>query len=115
MCLTLLLFLIVADVLLLADVFEEFRNAAHLNYWLDPAHYITSPGLSFDAMLRTTKVQLELISDAKMFEMIDSGIRGGVAMISTRLARANNKAMGDDLFNPNEPESYIKGYDANNL
>ena len=69
---------------LLADVFEAFRGMALLNYKLDPAFYITSPHLSFDAMLRKTWGKLELITDPAMFEMIDGGIRGGVAMISTR-------------------------------
>ena len=79
--------------LLLADVFEAFRKMALLNYRLDPAFYITSPHLSFDAMLRKTWGKLELISEPAMFEMIDEGIRGGVAMITTRYARANKEGM----------------------
>ncbi len=67
--------LLIVDVLLLADVFEAFRRMALLNYKLDPAFYITSPHLSFDAMLRKTRGKLELISDPAMFEMIDGGIR----------------------------------------
>ncbi len=64
-------------------MFEAFRRMALLNYKLDPAFYITSPHLSFDAMLRKTCGKLELISDPAMFEMIEGGIRGGVAMITT--------------------------------
>ena len=63
--------ILIVDVLLLADVFEAFRKMALLNYRLDPAFYITSPHLSFDAMLRKTWGKLELISDPAIFEMID--------------------------------------------
>ena len=86
----------------------------YLTYQLDPAFYITSPHLSFDAMLKRTGVELELISDPAMFEMIDDGIRGGVAMISMRYAKANNPGMGV-LADSTKPESTIKGLDANNL
>ena len=70
--------------------------------------------MSWDAMLKITGVSLELISDPAMFEMIDSGIRGGVAMITTRYAHANNAATGKDYDNT-KPKSWIKGLDANNL
>jgi len=82
-------------------------------YKLDPAHYLSAPQLSFDAALRETRMKLELVSDPRMFEMIDSGIRGGVAMISHRYARANNPGVDD--YDPEKPTSYIKGVDANNL
>ena len=58
--------------------------------------------------------RLELISDPAMFEMIDGGIRGGVAMIKSRYAHANNEGMGE-LYAPNKPTCTIKGLDANNL
>ena len=102
------------DVLLLADVFEAFRTITLSLYKLDPAFYITSPHLSFDAMLRHTGVNLDLLSDPAMFAMFDSGIRGGVAMISKRYAKANNPQMGDDL-DESSAQSTIKGLDANNL
>ena len=100
------------DVFLLADVFENFRDICLENYKLDPAHYFTAPGLSWDACLKTTKVELELLSDIDMLLMIEKGIRGGVSMISTR--KANNKYMGDK-FNPDELSKYIQYLDANNL
>ena len=85
----------VSDVLLLADVFENFRNVCMKNYRLDPAWYFTSPGLAWDAALKLTKVKLELLSDYDMILMIKHGIRGGISMISNRLGNAYNKYMDE--------------------
>ena len=102
------------DVLLLADVFENFRDICVTNYELDPAHYYTAPGLAWDAALKVTDVSLELLSNNDMLLMVEEGIRGSVSMISNRYAKANNKYM-DDKFNSNEPSKYIQYLDANNL
>ena len=102
------------DVLLLADVFKNFRNICLENYELDPAHYYTAPGLAWDAALKVTNVNLELLSDIDMLLMVEKGIRGGVSMVSNRYGKANNKYMGDK-FNSNEPSKYIQYFDANNL
>ena len=99
------------DVLLLADVFESFRNICIKNYKLDPAHYYTTPSL---ACLKITDVKLELLLDIDMLLMVEKGIRGGVSMISNRYEKAYNKYM-DDKFNPSEPSKYFTYLDANNL
>ena len=61
------------DVLLLADCFENFRKTCIQNYDLDPAHYYTTPGLSWDSALKMTKVKLELLGDIDMHLMIEKG------------------------------------------
>ena len=71
-----------SDVLLLADVFENFRNICTNHYGLDLAWYYSASGLAWDAALKITKVQLELLSDPDMLLMIEIGIRGGIATIS---------------------------------
>jgi hypothetical protein len=102
------------DVLLLADVFENFRDVCTRNYKLDPAWYYTSPGLAWDAALKMTEVNLELLSDYDMLLMIKQGIRGGVSTISHRYGKANNKYMGE-AFDNSQPSSFISYLDANNL
>ena len=64
------------------------------HYRLDLAWYFSAPGLAWDAALKITKDQLELLSDPDMLLMIESGIRGGIATISHRHAKANNEYMG---------------------
>ena len=98
----------------MADIFEAHRTMALDTYGLDAAYYLSAPQMSWDAMLKITGVKLELMSDPAMFQMVDSGIRGGVAMISTRYAHANNEAMGN-AYDNTKPKSWIKGLDANNL
>ena len=102
-----------SDVLLLADIFEEFREVCVRNYGLDPAHYVSAPQLSWDSMLKLTSCSLDLISDPEMFRFIDRGIRGGVSNIVCRFARANNPYMS--TFDAALPTSYIIDLDANNL
>ena len=65
------------DVLLLADVFENFRKTCMNYYGLDPANYLSSPGLAWDAMLLKTGVKLDLITYIKMLDMIERSKRGG--------------------------------------
>ena len=101
------------DVLLLADVFENFRDMSMENYSLDPCHFYTSPGLSWHAMLKMTGVCLELMTDIDQVLFIEKSIRGGVSQISERYAQANNPYL--DEYDPSEPSSFIAYYDINNL
>ena len=103
-----------ADVLLLADVFERFRTTSLDTYKLDPAHYFTSPGLAWDAMLRYTGIKLQLLTDPDMVLMIERGIRGGVSMITKKHAQANNP-YNAETYDRSKPNTYLMYYDANNL
>lgn len=101
------------DVLLLTCVFEKFRAVCLENYELDCLHYYTSPGLSWDAMLRMTGVKLDLITDPDMFLFFEKGIRGGISTITHRYAKANNKYLSN--YNNTKRSTYISYLDANNL
>ena len=102
-----------SDTLLLADIFENFRKTCLQYYKLDPCHYFSSPGLSWDAMLKMTKIKLELMTDIDMFQFIEKGLRGGTSYIANRFSEANNKYM--ENYNETEPSKYIMYLDANNL
>ena len=104
---------LVSDVLLLTDVFENFRKTCMQYYKLDPCHYFTSPGLSWDAMLKMTNIKLELMTDVDMFLFIEKGMRGGVSYIANRYGNANNKYMKE--YDEKAPSKYIMYLDANNL
>ena len=79
------------DVLLLADVFEKFIDMCSKFYGLDPCHYFSFPGLSWDAMLKMTRVKLEKISDFNKYLYIEKGLKGGISYIAKRYVKANNK------------------------
>ena len=101
------------DVLLLTDVFENFRKTCMQYYKLDPCHYFTSPGLSWDAMLKMTNIKLELMTDIDMFQFIEKGMHGRVSYIANRHRNANNKYMKE--YDEKAPSKYIMYLDANNL
>ena len=102
-----------SDTLLLADVFENFRNMCLSNYELDPAHFISLPRLAWQACLKKTGVELELLTDYDMLLMIEEGIRGGICHAVHRYAKANNIYMKD--YDSSKESSYIQYLDANNL
>ena len=101
------------DVLLLADVFENFIFASVRYYNLHSCHYFSAPGLSWDAMLNMTKVELEKISNADTHPFIQRGMRGGISYVNKRHSEANNKYCPD--YDKNKPENYIFYLDMNNL
>ena len=102
-----------SDVLLLADVFENFRKTCLKHYKLDPCHYYTAPGLAWDACLKLTKQELQLLTDYDMLMMFEKGIRGGISHISKKYAEANNKYMKD--CDKTKPSTFIQYLDANKL
>ncbi|XP_033729598.1 uncharacterized protein LOC117318757 [Pecten maximus] len=102
------------DVLLLADVFENFRNMCLDYYGLDAAHYYTSPGLAWSAALKMTRVRLELIRDQDMYLFFENRVRCGVSMISNKYAQANNPYI-PETYDLSQPHSYIMYTDCNNL
>ena len=79
---------LLSDVLLLADVFENFRNVIYEQHRLDPLHFITLPSLAWASALKYTNAKLDLITDPYMYIMMENSMRGGIATISHRHARA---------------------------
>ena len=88
-----------SDTLLLVDVFENLRNMCLKEYELDPPYLYSAPGLTWQACLKKTEVELELLTDEDMLLMVEAAIRGGMCQSTYRCAKANNK--------------YMKKYDKN--
>ena len=84
-----------SDVLLLSDIWDNFRTVCFNNYGLDTSYYYTSPGLSFDSMLKMTYINLELLTDIEMFKMVEDGIRGGISQISQKTPRKLSKIQAE--------------------
>ena len=101
------------DVLLLADVFEKFINKCLGYCGLDPCHYFSSPGLSWDAMLKISEIELDLISDIEMHLFIEKGMRDGISYIAKRHSKANNKYM--KCYDSSKESKYITYLDVNIL
>ena len=88
-----------SDTLLLADVFENFRDICINEYELDPAHFLSLPRLAWQTCLKKTNIELELLTDYDMLLMVEEGIRGGICHSIHRYAKANSK--------------YVKNYNTN--
>ena len=101
------------DVSFLADEFEKFRNNSLKNYGPCPSHYLSSPGFSWDAMLKMTKIKLELIPDPDMYIFFEKGTRGGISYIFNRYGKAYNKYIKS--YDPKQESKHIIYLDANNL
>ena len=101
------------DVLLLADVFEKFIKTCIKYYSLDPCHYFSAPGLSWDAMLKITNVKLDKINDSDMHIFTERGMRGGICVAIQKYCKANNEYCKD--YDPNKPRTEIKYDDMNNI
>ena len=101
------------DTVLLADVFESFRDKCLEIYELDPAHFLSAPEFAWQACLKKIQVELELLTDNDMLLVFEEGIRGGMCQATHRYAKANNKYTNN--HDKNEESSYLEYLDANNL
>ena len=101
------------DTLLLADIFEKFRNNSLKNHGLCPNHYLSAPALSQDAMFNMTKIKFEIISDPDMYIFFEEYMRGGVSYISNRYSKTKNKYLKS--YDPKQESKYIIYFDANDL
>ena len=106
-------FCVQSDTALLADVFESFRDKCLEIYELDPAHFLSAPGLAWQTCLKKTQVELELLTDNDMLLMFEEGVRGGMCQATHRYAKAKNKYMNN--HDKNKESSYLEYLDANNL
>ena len=102
-----------SDTLLLADVFKNFRNMFIKVYELDPAHFLSAPGLAWQACLKKAEVKLDLLTDVDMVLMVEKGIREGICHAIYRYAKANNKYRKN--YNKDKEESFVQYLDDNNL
>ena len=109
-------FYVQTDVALLADVFENFRNMSLKIYELDPAHYVTTPSLSWDAALKCTEVELEIIKDIEMVNFIDRGMYGGFSAVLEQYSKANNSEIEKygKIYHSDQPQKHILCVDNNN-
>ena len=94
-------------------MFENFRNKYIKTFGLDPLHFVSTPGLAWQACLKKTAVKIELLTDADMLLMVEKGIRGGISQVSQRYSKANNRYMKD--FDKNKESSYNQYFGASNL
>ena len=97
----------------MADSFEKFISTCLNYYALDPCHYFSATGLSSDAMLKTTRVKLEKISDPDKYMFFEQGMTSGLSYINKRYSKANNEYCQD--YDKEKSENHIIYLDINNL
>ena len=102
-----------SDALLLANVFENFRNKCIKIYELHPTHFLFALGLAWQACLKKTDVKLELLTKNNMLLMVEKGIRGGISHAIHGYVKANNKYIKN--YDKNKESSYIQYLDAKNM
>jgi len=106
----------ISDALLLADVFENFRDSAFESQQLDPLYVWSAPGFSWDCAMFQCEFELEYIKDFEMLKMLEEGIRGGPTFVCERISTANNEQLGDACpFDPTKPRRHILYNDVNAL
>ena len=101
------------DVELLSIILEKFIRMSMQDFALDPSKSYMSAGFFWEVMLKMTGVQLEMLTNPKKYAFFETCIRGGVSVISNRLADANNAYLQD--YDPKKKSSYIMGWDTNSL
>ncbi|GFU97766.1 uncharacterized protein TNCV_2532391 [Trichonephila clavipes] len=101
------------DILIPADIIEHFRDVCLKTYKLDPAWHFTAPGLSWDAMLKTAKIELEMLDHYNMVLMLEKGTKRNISQCCNRHGKANNKYMNN--YDKNKESNYLMYLDANNL
>ena len=106
-------FYVQSDTLLLANIFENFRNMSLKIYELDPAYFVSLPGFAWHACLKITGVNLELMTDIIMLLMIKRGMHGGICHIIHSYVEVNNKYMNN--YDENKESSFLSYLDGNNL
>ena len=104
---------LLCHVLHLADVFERYRNQCISDYGLDPAHYFSGPHFCYDAFLRSSNMELDLLMDVNQYFFLQKGIRGGLSMVAKRYSKANNPNISE--YDSSKPPVYILDLDTNNL
>lgn len=102
------------DVILLTDICENFRNTTMQTFSIEPFYYNTAAALSFDAMLKHTKVELERIRDIDQYLFIESSIRGGICVNNVKYLHANNPHI-PNVYDASKEISYICSWDVNGL
>ena len=102
-----------SDTLFLADIFENFRSKCIEIYELDPVHFLSAPGLAWQACLKKTGIRLKLLTDTGMLLMVEKGPRSGICRAIHRYAKANKKYMKN--YDKNFELLYFMYLNANNL